>query len=119
MDVRNLLRGALATYQQDPTGVPAGLTVFAETATSADVVLDPPADELVGATGDEFRLSGTMAAQVLAVDEAAVTAMVARALADEAPEDMAVVPATVAIETNVGVPDEEGIRFDGTARALA
>jgi hypothetical protein len=119
VDVRNLLRGALTSYQQAPTGLPAGLTVFAETATPGEVVLDPPPDELVGATGSEFRLGGSMAAEVLAVDEAAVTEMVERALVDEAPPDMAVVPETVAIDTNVGVPDEQGIRFEARVRALA
>jgi hypothetical protein len=109
----------LTSYQQEPTGQPAGLSVFAETATPGEVVLDPPAEELVGATGSEFRLGGRMAAEVLAVDEAAVTEMVERALVDEAPPDMAVVPETVAIDTNVGVPDEQGIRFEARVRALA
>jgi hypothetical protein len=119
VNLRQRLDGALLTYQQDPTGVPEGLTVFPQTAAPGEVTFDPPAEELVGAAADEFRLMASMAAEVLAVDQDEVAAMMTSALADEIPPDMAVVPATVAIETSEGVPEGEGIRFDGHARAVA
>jgi hypothetical protein len=119
VDLRNRLAGALTSYQQDPSGVPEGLTVFAETALPGDIVFDPPAGELVGAAADEFLLSGSMDAQVLAVDEADVEALMMSALVDEAPADMAVVPATVVIETGPGIAEGEAIRFEGEAQAVA
>jgi hypothetical protein len=119
VDLRNRLAGALTTYQQDPTGVPEGLTVFPETAKPGDVVFDPPAEELVGAAADEFLLTGTMAARVLAVDESEVGSVIASTLADEAPVDMAIVPTTLVIDTGKGVVAGDSVRFEGHARATA
>jgi hypothetical protein len=119
VNLRQRLEGALASYQQDPTGVPAGLTVFPQTVAPGEVTFDPPAAELVGAEADAFRLRATMAAHVLGVDQDEVAEMMTQALADEIPQDMAVVPASVVIETSTGVPEGDAIRFDGEARAVA
>ena len=119
VDLQNRLAGALTTFQQDPTGIPEGLSVFAETARPLGISFEPPVDELVGAAADEFRLSGTMEAEVLAVDEEAISAMLASALAEEVPAGMAVLPDTLSLETYGGVVEGAGIRFDGQARALA
>jgi hypothetical protein len=119
VNLRQRLDGALASYQQDPTGVPEGLTVFPQTAAPGEVTFDPPAEELVGAEAEGFRLRGTMAAQVLGVDQDEVATMMTKALADEIPEDMVVVPSSVVIDASEGVPEGDAIRFDGEARALA
>jgi hypothetical protein len=119
VDLQNRLAGALTTFQQEPTGIPEGLSVFAETARPLGISFEPPADELVGASADEFRLTGTMDAEVLAVDEEAIRAMLASALAEEVPRGMAVLPDTLSLETYGGTVEGAGIRFDGQARAVA
>jgi hypothetical protein len=67
----------------------------------------------------EFTLAGDLAAHVLAVDERSVDALARSIVLAELPEGMAVLPGQLSVETGNGVAEDSGIRFDGTASAVA
>lgn len=118
-DLQNRLVGELVARLRDPEDVAEDLTIFTSTARPGDVDHQPPAEEIVGRAADEFDLAGDLAAHVLAVDEQLVTDMARSVVLAELPEGMAVLPGQLFVETGEGIAADGGIRFDGTARALA
>jgi hypothetical protein len=118
-DLHNRLVGELAARLLDPERLPEDLTVFRGTAEPGTVELRPSADELVGSRIAEFTLAGELAAHVLAVDERSVDALARSIVLAELPEGMAVLPGQLSVETGDGVAEDSGIRFDGTASAVA
>jgi hypothetical protein len=118
-DFHNRLVGELAARLRDPERLPEDLTVFRGTAQPGTVELRPSADELVGSRSAEFTLAGDLAAHVLAVDERSVDALARSIVLAELPEGMAVLPGQLSVETGDGVAEDGGIRFDGTASAVA
>ena len=113
VDLQNRLAGALDAHLRDPANVPAGLTVFEETAQPGAVTHDPPAEELVGTEAPDFRLSGAIAARVLAVDERLAAQVARGALLAAVPEDMALLPDTPSIDIGPGVAEGDGVRLRG------
>ena len=65
------LRTALA----DPQAVPAGTTLFPETAQRGSVTVKPARDDVVSATQDTFDLTASATATVTAVEEAQVATL--------------------------------------------
>jgi hypothetical protein len=118
-DLQNGLMGELAARLRDPERLPDDLTVFIGTVEPGTVEHQPPADELVGNRAAEFTLAGDLAAHVLAVDERSVDALARSIVLAELPEGMAVLPGQLSVETGDGVAGDGGIRFDGTASAIA
>jgi hypothetical protein len=118
-DLQNGLMGELAARLRDPERLPDDLTVFTGTAEPGTVEHRPSADELVGSRAAEFTLAGDLAAHVLAVDERSVDALARSIVLAELPEGMAVLPGQLSVETGDGVAGDGGIRFDGTASAIA
>jgi hypothetical protein len=118
-DLQNGLMGELAARLRDPERLPDDLTVFTGTAEPGPVEHQPPADELVGSRAAEFTLAGDLAAHVLAVDERSVDALARSIVLAELPEGMAVLPGRLSVKTGDGVAGDGGIRFDGTASAIA
>jgi hypothetical protein len=118
-DLHNRLVGELAARLLDPERLPDDLTVFRGTAEPGTVELRPAAEEVVGSRITEFTLAGELAAHVLAVDERSVDALARSIVLAELPEGMAVLPGQLSVETGFGVAEDGGIRFDGTASAVA
>ncbi len=73
----------------------------------------------MGTEAPDFRLSGAIAARVLAVDERLAAQVARGALLAAVPEDMALLPDTPSIDIGPGVAEGDGIRFEGTAEAQA
>jgi hypothetical protein len=119
VDLENRLAGELAARLRDPGSAPDGLTLYPETADPGDVRHEPPVDELVGTEASDFRLSGAIDAQVLAVDESLVAELAEAALDAEVPDGLAILPGGLSIDVSPGVPEGEGITFHSTARASA
>lgn len=65
------MRAALS----DPQGVPAGMTVFPQTAQRGSATVKPARDDVVGATQDSFDLTATATATVTAVDKTQVATL--------------------------------------------
>jgi hypothetical protein len=118
-DLQNRLVGELAARLRDPERLPEDLTVFTATAEPGIVEHLPPAEEVVGSRSAEFTLAGDLAAHVLAVDERSVDALARSIVLAELPEGMAVLPGRLSVEAGDGVAEDGGIRFDGTASAVA
>jgi len=118
-DLQNGLMVELAARLDDPERLPADLTVFTRTAEPGTVEHQPAAEDMVGSRTAEFTLAGDLAAHVLAVDERSVDAMARSIVLAELPEDMAVLPGRLSVQTGDGVAEDGGIRFDGTASAVA
>ena len=118
-ELQDGLQGELKAYLRDPANTPAGLTLFAETARLGPVGYQPPADELVGSGAPEFTLSGSVAAQVLAVDETLVDEVLRTRLLGALPEDMAVLPGSLSAEHGEGGVEGEHITFSGVATATS
>ncbi len=118
-DLQNRLVGELAARLRDPERLPEDLTVFTGTAEPGIVEHQPAADEVVGSRAAEFTLSGDLAAHVLAVDERSVDALARSIVLAELPDGMAVLPGRLSVQTGDGVAEDGGIRFDGTASAVA
>ena len=118
-DLQNGLMVELAARLDDPESLPDDLTVFTRTAEPGTVEHQPPAEDLVGSRTAEFTLAGDIAAHVLAVDERSVDAMARSIVLAELPEGMAVLPGRLSVQTGDGVAGDGGIRFDGTASAVA
>jgi hypothetical protein len=118
-DLQNRIMGELAARLRDPERLPDDLTVFVGTAEPGTVQHVPPADELVGSRAAEFSLAGDLTAHVLAVDERSVDSLARSIVLAELPEGMAVLPGRLSVQTGDGVAEDGGIRFDGTASALA
>lgn len=119
VDLQNRLAGALATRLRDPESVPEGLTLFAETARLGPVTHRPEGDAVVGSRTDEFTLTSTATAQVLAVDEALVDEVAAARLAMEAPPGTALVAETVVTEAGEGTARGEIISYAAIAEGDA
>jgi hypothetical protein len=118
-DLQNGLMGELAARLRDPERLPDDLTVFTGTAEPGTVEHQPSAEELVGSRAAEFTLAGDLTAHVLAVDERSVDALARSIVLAELPEGMAVLPGRLSVEAGEGVAEDGGIRFDGTASAIA
>jgi hypothetical protein len=118
-DLQNRLVGELVARLRDPERLPEDLTVFTGTAQPGTVEHQPPAEEVVGSRSAEFTLAGDLAAHVLAVDERSVDALARSIVLAELPEGMAVLPGRLSVQTGDGVAEDGGIRFDGTASAVA
>jgi hypothetical protein len=118
-DLQNRIMGELAARLRDPERLPDDLTVFIGTAQPGAVEHAPPADDLVGSQLDEFTLTGDLTAHVLAVDERSVDSLARSIVLAELPDGMAVLPGQLSVQTGDGVAEDGGIRFDGTASALA
>jgi hypothetical protein len=119
VDLQNRLAGALAAHLRDPANTPGGLTLFAETAVMGPVAHEPPADELVGSDTAEFELSGSVAARVLAVEEAVVDEVARDRLYVEIPEGMSILADSVSAEHPPGTADGGQIHFVSTATGTA
>jgi hypothetical protein len=117
VDLRNRLSGELAAYLRDASNVPEGLTLFAETALLGQVVLMPPARELVGATAPEFELAASAAASALAVDESAIGTVLRARLDMALPDGMRLLDGTVSVEHDEGTVEGDRIAYLGTATA--
>jgi hypothetical protein len=118
-DLQNRLVGELAARLRDPERLPADLTVFTGTAEPGIVEHQPAAEAVVGSRAAEFTLSGDLAAHVIAVDERSVDALARSIVLAELPNGMAVLPGRLSVQTGDGVAEDGGIRFDGTASAVA
>jgi hypothetical protein len=118
-DLQNGLMVELAARLDDPERLPDDLTVFTRTAEPGTMEHEPPAEDLVGSRMAEFTLAGDVAAHVLAVDERSVDAMARSIVLAELAEGMAVLPGRLSVQTGDGVAEDGGIRFDGTASAVA
>ena len=116
-NLENLLRGKLKAFVEDPVNTPAGLTVFAETRALGPLRLEPAADEVVGDISAELTLSGSAAAQVLAVDEAQVDALLRALIETGQPPGSRLLPESVDIRHEAGVAEGDRIGFDGFASA--
>ncbi|MDQ3938157.1 MAG: baseplate J/gp47 family protein [Chloroflexota bacterium] len=68
-DLAAMLASELQTRLADPATTPAGLTTYRSTAVVSAAAAAPAADELVGSPGEEFSLSLSATASVLAVNE--------------------------------------------------
>jgi hypothetical protein len=119
VDLENRLAGELAAHLRDPAAAPQGLTLFPETADPGPVRHSPSIEELVGTRASEFRLAGQIDAHVLAVDESVVAELAEAALRAEAPQELAILPDEVQVETSPGSPEGDGITFRTTASASA
>ena len=119
VELRNRLAGALDAYLRDPADTPTGLTIFPESASLGSLTLDPPAEAVVGRDAGTFRLSASVDAQVLAVDEATVDETVRAQLLVAVPAELAIVPGSVRVEHGEGIVDGERITFSSTASADA
>jgi hypothetical protein len=117
--LQNALMGELAARLRDPERLAEGLTVFTDTAQPGTLTHLPAAEELVGSQAAEFTLRGELAASVLAVDERSVDSLARSIVLAELPEGMSVMPGRLSVQTGDGVPEDGGIRFDGTASATA
>jgi hypothetical protein len=118
-DLQNGLMVELAARLDDPESLPDDLTVFTRTAEPGTVEHQPAAEDLVGDRTAEFTLTGDLAAHVLAVDERSVDAMARSIVLAALPQGMAVLPGRLSVQTGDGVAEDGGIRFDGTASAVA
>lgn len=118
-DLQNRLAGALAAHLRDPANVPDGLTLFPETVVPGSVTHRPGSDELVGSGSDEFTLTGSLEATVLAVDEQLVHDVVRARLAAAAPDDLALLDDRATVELGSGRPDGQSIAFSSTAAGEA
>jgi hypothetical protein len=118
-ELQNGLMRELIARLRDPERLPDDLTVFTRSAVPGTVEHQPPADQLVGSPAAEFTLAGDLAAHVLAVDERSVDALARSIVLAELPQGMAVLPGRLSVETGDGVAEEGGIRFAGTASAMA
>ncbi len=116
-NLQNLLRGRLRAWLDDPANIPAGLTVFTETRTLGPLALEPAADEVVGTSATELTLAASATAQVLAVDEAQVDALLRSLLESAVPDGSQLLPGTVSVEHAAGVAEAGHIAFDGSASA--
>jgi len=118
-ELQDGLQGQLKAYLRDPANTPAGLTLFAETARLGPVEYQPPANELVGSEAETFTLSGSVAAQVLAVDEALVDEVLRARLLEALPEDVALLAGSLSVEHGDGSVEGGDITFTGTASATS
>jgi hypothetical protein len=118
-DLQSGLMVELAKRLEDPERLPADLTVFTRTAQPGTVEFTPAADKVVDSRAAEFTLSGAVTAHVLAVDERSVDAMARSIVLADLPDGMAVLPGRLSVQTGDGVAEDGGIRFDGTASAVA
>jgi Baseplate J-like protein len=117
VELRNLLSGALDAYLRDPANTPAGVTLFAETASLGPLTLDPPADTVVGTDAASFGLTGSVEAQVLGVDESTVDEVARERLLATVPADTELVAGSMRVEHGEGTVDGDRIDFDSTAAA--
>ncbi len=115
VDLQNRLAGQLAAYLRDPANTPPGLTLFTETARLGPVNHQPRAEDLLGSNAPEFTLSGSVAAQVLAVDETLVDEVLEDRLLGALPEGTTILPGSVSLGHGEGRVDGERIAFEGTA----
>jgi hypothetical protein len=118
-DLQNGLMRELVSRLRDPSRLPEDLTVFTRSAMPGTVEFQPPAEGLVGSRAAEFTVQGDLEAHVLAVDERSVDALARSIVLAELPQGMAVLPGQLSVETGDGVAEEGGIRFAGTASAMA
>jgi hypothetical protein len=119
IDLQNRLSGELARQLRDPSIVPEGLTLFAETARLGSIEDRPAADVIVGSSAPEFELTGVTTAHALAVDETLIGDVTAARLAAEAPEGMALRPETVRTEAGTGTARGDAIDYAASATGTA
>ncbi len=119
VDLRNRLTGELAAYLREPADAPAGSTVYPGTAVLGPVSLEPPAEDVVGRVGTDFRLAGSAVARVLAVDEAMVDEVMRTRLLAAVPAGLALLEGSVEVGHEGGSADTSGVTFAGTASARA
>ncbi len=107
------LRAILA----DPSRLPSGRVVFADTASRTTPVLDPDPATLVNQEVPGFDLSMTATGSVTAVDEASVTALATARLTGSVPAGRQLVDGSVRID--LGEPSVAGqvVRFPVSATA--
>jgi hypothetical protein len=115
VDLQNRLAGQLAAYLRDPANTPAGLTLFTETARLGPVTNRPSGDELVGKEASDFKLSGSVAAQVLAVDERLVDEVARSRLLAMLPAGSTLLTGSLAMTHGEGTVDGDRILFSSTA----
>jgi hypothetical protein len=118
-ELQNGLMRELMARLRDPERLPEDLTVITRSAVPGPVKHQPSAEEIVGSQAAEFTLTGDLDASVLAVDERSVDALARSIVLAELPQGMAVLPGQLSVETGDGVAEEGGIRFAGTASAMA
>ena len=111
------LDAQLQAILADPSRLPSGRRVFAETASRTAPVLDADPATLVGQEVPGFDLAATATGSVTAVDEASVTALAAARLAGSVPTGRELVEGSTRVD--VGEPSVAGqaIRFPVSATA--
>jgi hypothetical protein len=118
-DIQNRLAGALAAYLRDPANVPAGLTLFPDTAEPGPVSHPSGSDRVIGSGDAEFTLRGSLAATVLGVDASLVEQVGRARLAAAVPQDLVLLADRVHIDVGPGKADGQRIGFDSVARGEA
>jgi hypothetical protein len=101
----------------DPGRSPAGSTLFAQTATSADPAFSVDPTRLIGQEVASFDLGATSTGSATAVDRSAVTALAAEVLQGRVAAGHRLVDGSVDVRTDTPIASGEIVMFPVTARA--
>ncbi len=110
----------MAAAVADPDGLPAGATVYPETAVRSDPVPDTDVNALVGQEVETFDLGVTASGSVLAVDPSPITEIGKTRISASVPSGTDLVPGSEVVTWGDGVPAGQEVTFavSGTASAL-
>jgi hypothetical protein len=109
----------LAEVAADPPGVPAGATVYPETALRGEPVPSQQPAELVGTEVEAFELTLTAEGTVVAADPAPLEEIALARLAAEVPEGMVLRDGSEAVEIGPGIVVGQTVEYPVSARAEA
>lgn len=118
--LRKDLEEQFATAAQEPPEVPAGATVFPDTATMGEPTLDGDPASLVNTEVKSFTLGMSVTGQVLAVDSSPVEAIAESRLEGSISDGYALVPGSIDVAVGDGevVGGQVSFPVTGTARQV-